>query len=109
MNQQYRVLVDDNFHFTNEDGWYASGVFDSYSEAVAKCELIVEQCLREQLHPGMTADELYRMHTLFGEDPWIAGTPADVAPFSAWNYARRRSRVICGVTGMDGASLSPGA
>jgi hypothetical protein len=100
----YRVLVDDNFHFMDEDERYGVGVFESYAEAVAKCERIVEDCLRVQLQPGMTADELYRMYMMFGEDPWIAGKPEGPSSFSAWDFARTRTREICCATGVDTAS-----
>jgi len=94
--QRYRVLVDDNYHYQDADERYESGVFDSYVDALAKCKEIVEECLREQLKPGMTPDELYHMYVMFGEDPWIPETPADASRFSAWEYARTRSREICG-------------
>ena len=70
MNQQrYRVLVGDNFHYMREEERYESDVFDSYTDALAKCEEIVEECLREQLRPGMTPDELCHAYVTFGEDP----------------------------------------
>jgi len=91
----YRVLVDDNFHYGNEDERYQAGAFDSYEHALAKCRSIVEECLAEQLKPGMAAEELYAAYMMFGEDPWISAVPEDAARFSAWEYARARSREIC--------------
>ena len=43
----------------------------------------------------MTADQLYRAYTMFGEDPWISDTPDGTPRFSAWDYARRRTAEIC--------------
>jgi hypothetical protein len=79
-----------------EDERYEAGVFDLYADALAKCKEIVEECLREQLKPGGTPDELYYAYVTFGEDPRIPGTPADEPRFSAWGYARERSLEICG-------------
>ena len=46
----------------------------------------------------MTASELYDAYTGFGDDPFIVVLDGadDNAKFSAWNYAKERSRVICG-------------
>jgi hypothetical protein len=97
MNQpKYQVLVDDNYHFQDEDERYASGGFDSYEDAVAKCKGIVEQCLEQIYKPGMTADHMYRTYQVFGEDPWIRGKPEGQPFFSAWDYARSRVDEICG-------------
>jgi hypothetical protein len=92
---RYQVLVDDNFHYQKEDERYQDGEFDDYADAVANCKAIVEECLREQLQPGMDAAGLYSAYVMFGEDPWISETPEGVEPFSAWDYARQRSREIC--------------
>jgi hypothetical protein len=96
-----RVLVDDNFHFTDEDERYQAGTFAVYEEAVAKCREIVDKCLLESLQPGMTADDLLTAYKTFGEDPWIAGTPDGTARFSAWDYARERCEEICPRTGPE--------
>jgi hypothetical protein len=50
--QRFRVLVDDNFHFTDEDERHQAGEYDDYESAVAKCRAIVEESLQEQLKPG---------------------------------------------------------
>jgi hypothetical protein len=39
---------------------------------------------------------VYTAYTMLGEDPWISETPEDTPSFSAWKYARKRSREICG-------------
>jgi hypothetical protein len=93
--KRYRVLVDDNYHYQNEDERYEAGAFDDYADALAKCKAIVEECLQEQLKPGMTAEQLYSAYVGFGEDPWVLETPDGVERFSAWDYARERSREIC--------------
>ena len=91
----YRVLVDDNFRYGREDERYQSGRFRKYEDALAKCEAIVEECLQEQFQPGATADGLYNAYMMLGEDPWISETPEGTQRFSAWKYARKRSREIC--------------
>jgi hypothetical protein len=67
---RYKVLIDDNFHFMNEDYRVTSGVFDTVDEAVAACKLIVDECLEPMLQPGMTARALYEQYEGFGDDPF---------------------------------------
>ncbi len=89
--QTYIVKVDDNFHYMDESQRYTLGEFDSYDEAVAKCQTIVDDYLASALKPGMTAEELYSSYTSFGEDPFIMG---DNAKYSSWKYAKQRSREL---------------
>ncbi len=84
--QRYRVIVDDNFHYMQEDERYEAGTFGSYAEALAKCKEIVEASLRQMAKPEMTADELYSSYVTFGDDPWIPETPEAVGE------SRRESR-----------------
>jgi hypothetical protein len=93
--QRFRVLVDDNFHFMDEDERYQAGEYDDYASALAKCRAIVDESLQEQLQPSMTADELLSAYGSFGEDPWISETPVGLTRFSAWDYACERSGDIC--------------
>lgn len=94
---RYRVLVDDNFHYTEEDERSEFGVFDTVDEAIAACRDIVERSLVHLHRPGMTAGALLERYKSFGDDPFIVteGTGAKVE-FSAWNYAETRCPAICG-------------
>jgi hypothetical protein len=97
---RYKVMVDDNYHFMDEDERYELGVFDSAEAAIAACRRIVDEWLQHGYKPGMSADQLYEGYVGFGEDPFIV--PLEDAPqvkFSAWDYARERSVVICAATG----------
>ena len=90
----YKVLVDDNFHYMDEDETYTYGEFETLSEAVNAAKRIVDSSLSEQYKPGMNADELYDLYKNFGEDPYIApGFHHDI--FSAWDYAKERCYEIC--------------
>ena|SRR5207249_1261242 len=92
---RYRVLVDDNFHYMDEDERYEARAFETYTDAVEKCKEIVEQSLQEQLEPGMTAEQLFGAYRGCGDDPWVSETPEGVERFSARDYARRRSQELC--------------
>ncbi len=99
---QYRVLVDDNFHFMDEDARYEQGIYQSLEEAISACRRLVDLSLQEAYRPGMTADALYSCYTSFGDDPFIVvigGAGEDAAKFSAWDYARERCREICDKSG----------
>jgi hypothetical protein len=45
----------------------------------------------------MTAQELYELYTLFGEDPFVQAPPGErPSTFSAWDYAKQRASEMCG-------------
>jgi hypothetical protein len=93
---RYKVLIDDNFHYMDEDHRYEHGVFETADEAVAACKLIVDGCLTRMLKPDMTAAALYELYVTFGEDPYVMlvdRTDARVT-FSAWDYAKERCEVF---------------
>ncbi len=135
-NAKFEVLVDDNFHFMQEDERYSAGRFDTYQEAVAKAKSIVDRCLESYYEEGMTAEKLCRCYKGYGEDPFIVGDldqdvmdetmaralaiieqmgarldahgvsfdelnkplmlPDSKVRFSAWDYAEKRCKEICG-------------
>ena len=93
---RYKVLIDDNFHYQDEDHRYEHGAFGTADEAVAACKRIVDECLTYMLKPGMTADALYELWVMFGEDPYVMRvdrTDAQV-DFSSWEYAKERCEVL---------------
>ena len=95
---RYKVMVDDNFHYMDEDERYEHGVYDTAEEAIEACRGIVDRSLEEGYKPGVSAEALYEHYVSFGDDPFIVVLDGadDNAKFSAWNYAKERSRVICG-------------
>jgi len=72
------------------------GRFFDYEEALAVAMRIVNGSLSESYEAGMSADELEGRYRGFGEDPFIIPTPEGQEPFSAWNYAGERARVLAG-------------
>ncbi len=40
----------------------------------------------------MSAEDLFRIYSLFGEEPYLVGEGVE---FSAWEYARRRCEDLC--------------
>lgn len=93
---RYVVLVDDNFHYHDEDERFEAGRFPTLEEAITECARRVMESLDELYEPGMTAEELYDHYTSFGEDPFVVNTSTSVAqrdlvPFSAWDFAREQA------------------
>ena len=84
----YTVYINENSHYMDEGERRAAGEFADREAALAFCRRIVEQSLAECDASG-TAEEMFRMYTTFGEDPWI-GTTDPECHFSAWDYARER-------------------
>lgn len=91
----FKVLVDDNAHYQDEDERYELGSFATRDEALAACRRIVDQYLAETHRPGMSATALFQAYKDWGEDPFIV---PDEGPghFSAWCYAQARCQEICG-------------
>jgi len=95
VTSRYKVMVDDNFHYMDEDERYELGVFPTVEEAVAACKRIVDSDLNGFLKPGITAAELYDMYASFGEDPFVVREAySDPVAFSAWDYAKERSDAL---------------
>jgi hypothetical protein len=91
----YVVMVDDNFHYRDEDERYKHGEFADANVALEHCRRIVDEYLVSAYKTGMSADELLDSYKSFGEDPFIQSV--DVAPvrFSAWDYASGRCVEMC--------------
>ena len=93
---RYRVMVDDNFHY-HEDDRREHGTYETLEQAIAACHGIIDKSLAEEYHAGMTAEALYDRYMSFGDDPFIVVVegPAESAKFSAWRYAKERCQAIC--------------
>ena len=90
----YTVLVDDNFHYMNEDERYSLGEYETLDAAIRACRKLVDDFLLEHYKPGMSAVDLYGGYVSFGEDPFII-VASQPSPFSGWDYARQRCDEIC--------------
>ena len=94
----YRVRIDDNFHYMDENHRCVLGDFDTYAEAFRACKEIVDRFLRHEHVPGMPASALYFRYMMFGRDPFLVNCAdgAETQPsFSAWDYARQRCMDLC--------------
>lgn len=94
----YKVLIDDNFHFTDESERVAHGLFATAEEALTACRAIVDDFLTDAFQAGMSSSELYDCYKQFGDDPFIVpiGPEDGAVNFSAWQYARERCEPIAG-------------
>jgi hypothetical protein len=99
-------MVDDNFHYMDEDERYEYGVFSTPEEAIAACKKIVDEDLLGYCdnNPGINADKLYDLYVSFGDDPFIvASDPAGRVEFSAWDYAKEQSKTLGSASGLRDA------
>lgn len=92
--EQWRVFIEENSHYMDEDERQFLGSYQSYQAAEVACREVVNRSLCELLKPGMTSEELFSLYAGFGEEPYIVG-PAVGIPFSGWNYAREQCRSLC--------------
>ena len=92
LGHTYSVFVDDNFHYMDESERYKLGDFATLEEAIAACKRMVDEFLKDEVSPDLSAAERCAQYTGFGPDPFIVtDDPAVEAPaFSAWNYAKER-------------------
>ena len=90
------VLVDDNFHYMDEEERYHLASYPSYEAAVAACRRVVDACLVALFKPGMSAEDLWQHYRSFGEDPFVRGPQTSGPSFSAWAYAKERSLQLAG-------------
>ena len=90
-DNKYRVLVDDNFHYHDEDYRREAGEYDSEAEAVSVCRQISKASLDELYEPGMKAHDLIAKYQALGDDPWILGPEAKNI-FSAWEYVEKNAK-----------------
>ena len=85
INDQYKVFVDDNYHYMDESQRYTVGSFDTLEEAVNKCKEITIKSLNDLYEKGITAEKLKTQWLTFGEDPYVFGGDGAV-PFSARKF-----------------------
>lgn len=89
----YTVMIDDNFHYMDEDHRYAHGKFATFEKAVAACKKIVDDELRDMLRQGVTLEDLSATWSLYGSDPFIIGGDRK---FSARDYVAEKIRDLGG-------------
>ena len=95
------VMVDDNFHYMDEDERWKLGAYATLDQAISACKNMVEACLADYCKPGMNSEQLYDQYVMFGDDPFILG-PGDPVKFSAWDYAKARAHEVCGSNSTPG-------
>ncbi len=92
MNEKrYTVMVDDNFHYMDEEHRYKYGEFSTYEEAVAACKKVVDEELRDLLKQGVKLEELSATWSLYGSDPYILGGSSR---FSARDYVTEKTQEL---------------
>jgi hypothetical protein len=64
-SRMYKVMIDDNFDYMDEDERSEHGTFSTAEEAVAACRRLVGQWLVKNYKPGMTAAELYEQYVVW--------------------------------------------
>ena len=82
-NPTYKVWIDDNFHFMNEDERGFHGEFDTPTQAIVACQKIVDANIESITENETDPDKAYESYTCFADDPWIEGVE-----FSAFEYAK---------------------
>jgi hypothetical protein len=95
IKQGYRVLVDDNFHYMDENYRECAGDFESYEDALALAKKITFESVIE--NEADTASETFQKYKDFGKDPFIQPFGDASGPeenYSAWNTAEILAQII---------------
>jgi hypothetical protein len=71
--ERFTVMVDDNFHYTDEDHRYKHGEFSTYADAVDACKKMLDEELADMLKQGIDPKDLSSQWAMFGSDPFIIG------------------------------------
>ena len=82
----YKVYVDDNYHYMDQDHRYELGTYMNFYEAVEAAKKVVDEFLIENKSEFETADKLHAFYCMYGEDPFIMAEDA-FKKFSARTYA----------------------
>ena len=80
-------MIDDNFHYTDEDQRYKHGEFSTYAAAVDACKKIVDEELADMLKQGIKPKDLSSNWCMYGDDPFIIG---GTEIFSAREYVAEK-------------------
>jgi len=104
----YKVMVDDNFHYGDEDERFEYGTFPTAKEALETCRRLVDEALVAEYRDGETAKQLFDRYKSFGDDPFVVA-PDGVREieFSAWTYAEQRASELAS-PGQEGAQNRQG-
>jgi hypothetical protein len=89
--KRYTVMLDDNFHYMDEEHRYKYGEFSTCEKAVAACKKIVDEDLRDMLKQGVKLEELSATWSLYGSDPYIVGGSSR---FSARDYVTEKTQEL---------------
>jgi hypothetical protein len=91
----YKIMIDDNFHYMEEDKRLEYGIFPTADEALDVCRRLVDESLLAEYKNGQTADQLYERYTDFGKDPFVVALEGEPkVKFSAWTYAQQRAQEL---------------
>lgn len=90
--KSFKVVVDDNSHYMDDDERCEFREFDTCEEAIAACKRLVDAELASMIETSKSADDLFDRYTSFGQDPFIVsiGSATGKAAFSASGYAKQR-------------------
>lgn len=90
----YIVKISDNTKYQEPEDDVTEGAFATHSEALKKCQDIVDEALKNLYYEGMGADELFNNFVAYGQEPYIESEDKDGPQFSAWKYAKERSSQV---------------
>lgn len=68
---EYKVYVDDNCHFMNEDERYLQGTYDSFEKAVTAARKVIDDFFAGVDIGKLTEEQLFSGWSHYGDNPFI--------------------------------------
>ena len=65
----YKVWIDDNFHFMNENERFFHGEFDTPTQSIVASQKIVDDNIESIKEQETDPDKAYERYVCFGDDP----------------------------------------
>lgn len=87
-NKKYKVKIDDNYHYMDQNEQYVDSVHSSLENAIKRCKEITIRSLKNFYKEGIAPEKMSAQWAMFGVDPFITGAEKST-PFSARNFVTR--------------------
>ncbi len=97
MKPGYCVLIDDNFHYMDEERRSHVAIYANYEHALERAKEITRKSVLR--NKGATYDETFENYMDFGDDPFIQAigdAPRPKERYSAWTAAKLFAKEIHG-------------
>jgi hypothetical protein len=91
----WQVYVEDRERYMDNDSRSLYSEHETREEALSAARALVERSLEELRAPGQSAEQLFSLWSLFGQDAYLVPDDSE-GRFSGQDYARERVAQLAG-------------